>query len=248
LALHTGNRLLDLWPEDVTGPLLSSSQVVPLPPGREVFRQNGPMPHVYFPTTSVVGIVVGVEDGRQVEAKTVGCEGMVGLPLFLGLDFHPFRAVVQVSGEAVRVPAADFRRAAEPGGPIDQRLRRYALYRLRSASQTGACNALHTVEERMARWLLMAHDRAGKDEFTITHEYLAGALGVRRQTVSVVAKGLQRAGLVTYRRGILRVVNRQGLEAASCECYGVLRHLYERIMGVPDIPRRSRGRGPFNGG
>jgi CRP-like cAMP-binding protein len=240
VADHTGNRLLDLLPKADSRPLLAAAQVVSVTHGQEVYRQDGPMPHVYFPTTSVFGIVLVLDQGRLVEAKTVGNEGMIGLPVFLGADFHPFRAVVQVPGEAVRVSAATFVKVVEPGGPLDRHLRRYTLYRLRCASQTGACNAMHAVEERTARWLLMAHDRVGRNEFAITHEFLSELLGVRRQTVSIIAGTLQRAGLITYRRGVLRVLDREGLEAASCECYEIMKDLYARIMG--DDPETSPAR------
>jgi CRP-like cAMP-binding protein len=229
-AKRTGNRLLDLLSEDEASRLLSSSRIVSLPHGQVVFQQDGPMPHVYFPTTSVIGIVLVVEEGKQVEGTTVGKEGVVGLPVFLGVDFHPFRVIVQVPGEAVQVPAATLLAAAKQGSTLDRLLRRYTLYRLRCANQTGACNSIHAVEERMARWLLMAHDRAGTDEFALTHEFLSELLGVRRQTVSLIAGTLQRAGLISYRRGVLRVLDREGLESASCECYETLKQLYARIV------------------
>jgi CRP-like cAMP-binding protein len=230
-ANRTGNRILDLLPAGESSRLLSSSQAVSLPHGQKVFQQDGPIPHVYFPTTGVFGVVLLLEEGKQVEGTTVGNEGLVGLPVFLGADFHPFSVVSQVPGEALQVPAGTFLQAARPGGTLDRLLRRYTLYRLRCANQTGACSSLHSVEERMSRWLLMAHDRAGEDEFLLTHEFLAELLGVRRQTVSIIAGTLQRAGLVTYRRGVLRVLDREGLEAASCECYEAMKHLYDRIMG-----------------
>jgi CRP-like cAMP-binding protein len=129
------------------------------------------------------------------------------------------------------VPAAAFLQVAKPGSALDRLMRRYALYRLRCADQTGACNTLHSVEQRLARWLLMAHDRTGRDEFRLTHEFVSGLLGVRRQTVSIVAGTLQRAGLITYRRGVLRVLDREGRAAAGCECYEVLKRLYGRIVG-----------------
>jgi CRP-like cAMP-binding protein len=137
---------------------------------------------------------------------------------------------VQVPGEALQVPAAKLLQAAKPGSTLDRFLRRYTFYRLRYANQTGACNTLHGVEERMARWLLMTHDRAEKDEFLLTHEFMSELLGVRRQTVSIIAGTLQRAGLITYRRGLLRVLDREGLEAASCECYEVLKQMYGHIV------------------
>jgi CRP-like cAMP-binding protein len=227
---HTGNRILDLLPEEEASPLLSSAQTVLLPHGHEIYRQEGPLPHVYFPTTGVFGVVILMDEGKQVEGSTVGKEGMLGLPIFLGVDFHPFSVVSQLPGEAVQVPAATFLQAITSGSTLDRLTRRYTLYRLRCANQMGACNSQHSVEERMCRWLLLARDRAGRDEFSLTHEYLSELLGVRRQTVSIIAGTLQRAGLITYRRGVLRVLDREGLEAASCECYGVLKRLYHRIV------------------
>jgi CRP-like cAMP-binding protein len=230
VAKRTGNRILDLLPGEESSLLLSSSQAVSLLHGKVVYQDAGPMPHVYFPTTSVFGIVLAVEDGKQVEGTTVGKEGMMGLPAFLGIDFHPLRGIVQAAGEALQISTGLFRQAAKPGSALDRLLRRYTLYRLRCANQMGACNMLHSVEERLTRWLLMAHDGAGQEEFLLTHEFLGELLGVRRQTISIVAGTLQRAGLITYRRGILRVLDREGLEASSCECYTALKHLYDRIM------------------
>jgi CRP-like cAMP-binding protein len=230
LAERIGNRLLNMLPKGELGPLLSSAQVVSVSHGQVVFQQGGPVPHVYFPTTSVFGIIVVVEEGKQVEGTTVGNEGVVGLLVFLGVDFHPFRAIVQAPGEGVQVPADTVLQAAKPGSTLDLLVRRYTLYRLLCANQTGACNTIHAVEGRMARWLLMNHDRAGKDEFCLTHEFLSELLGVRRQTVSIIAGTLQRAGLITYRRGVQRVLDREGLEAASCECYEVLKRLYKRVV------------------
>ena len=232
LPKRTGNRLLDRLPQSESKALLAHARLASLGHGEEVYQQNGPMSHVFFPVTSVLGVFVLTESGQQVEGTTIGREGMLGLPVFLGLDFHPFPAISEVSGEALRVPVTDFLQAARTGGALEQLLRRYTLYRLRCANQTGACNALHTVEERVSRWLLMAREQAGQDEFILTHKFLSEMLGVRRQTITLTASALQRAGFITYSRGILRVQNRRGLEAASCGCYKVLRTLYDRIMGV----------------
>jgi CRP-like cAMP-binding protein len=191
----TGNRLLDLLSVECRQLLMAVSSVQTLPNGRVIYRQDGPIPNVYFPTTAVFGGVLVLEGGQQVEGTTIGREGMLGLPLFLGADFHPFTAISQVPGQAIQVCAADFMKATREDGTLDQLLRRYALFRLRCAKQTGACNAMHSVEERMCRWLLMAHDRVGKDEFFITHEFLSELLGVRRQTVSIVASTFQRASI-----------------------------------------------------
>jgi len=175
------------------------------------------MSHVYFPTSGVCSIVSIADNGKLVEMATIGNEGMIGLPVFLGLDFSPIRALSQVSGKALRMPATSFLRALEPGTPLDRLMRRYMAFSMRYAYQTVACNALHSLEERMCRWLLMTHDRVEEEEFKLTQEFLAEMLGVRRQSVTVVAGILQTAGFLTYRRGIVRIINRESLEAASCE-------------------------------
>jgi CRP-like cAMP-binding protein len=155
---------------------------------------------------------------------------MIGIPVVLGLEFNPSKAISQVSGKALRVRVAAFLQALEPDGALDRLLRRYIAYSLRYSYQCVACNALHSVEERMCKWLLMTHDRAGQAEFVLTQEFLAEMLGVRRQSVSIVAGTLQAAGLLSYRRGHMKIINREGLEDASCECYETLRLYYERIM------------------
>jgi CRP-like cAMP-binding protein len=155
---------------------------------------------------------------------------MVGVPVFLGLDFAPHRAVAQVAGAAVRIGRAPFTRLARPGTALERIVRRYVAYRLRQAHQAVACHALHSVEERACRWLLTTHDGTRSAPITLTHEVLAEMLGVHRQTVSIVAGTLQRAGLIAYRRGQLEVRNSAGLRDAACECYGETRRLYERIM------------------
>lgn len=231
LTKPTGNRLLDYLPESGLRRLTLSSRVVPLALGREVYQRDGAVRNVYFPTTAVLGLVLDFQEGNQVEGTTVGNEGMMGLPAFLGAHFHSFRVVTQVEGEAVEVPTNMLLREIKSDRTLDRLLRLYTYYRLRCSNQLGACNNLHTAQERMARWLLMTHDRIGNDEFPITHEFIAELLGVRRQTVSVVAGALQQADLITYRRGVLLVRNRKGLEAASCECYEALKTLYSHIMG-----------------
>ena len=172
----------------------------------------------------------GWNSRTEVEAGTVGNEGMIGLPVALGLDFSPIRAISQISGDGLRIPVPAFKKAMKPGGALDRLVRRYTAFSLRYANQMVACNLLHSVEKRMCRWLLMSHDRVEKDEFLLTHEFLAEMLGVRRQTVTVIAGTLRTASLITYRRGVIRIVNRHKLEAASCECYGVTETFYDRIM------------------
>jgi CRP-like cAMP-binding protein len=229
-ASPVGNLILDRLSGDELVPLLSAGQTISLPLSHELFREGGPVKHVYFPTKGVYGLVILGQGGERVEAATIGNEGLLGLSVFLGIDFTPYTVITQVPGDALRVPAATFLQAARAGTSLDRLLRRYAVYRMRAASQTVACNTLHCVEERMCRWLLTAHDRAAQDELPITQEFLSELLGVRRQTVALVAGTLQRAGLLTYRRGILRVLDREAMENSSCECYEATKALYERIM------------------
>ena len=227
---QTGNRLLDRLPEAEFQRLLPLWEPISLPQGHELCRQNGPMSHVYFPTSGMCSVVGATDEGKVVETDTVGNEGMIGIPVVLGLDFTPSTVISQVSGKALRMSAPSFLRALEPGGPMDRVLRRFIAFSLRYAYQTVVCNVQHSVEERMCRWLLLTQDRVGKEEFVLTQEFLAEMLGVRRQTVTVFAGTLQSAGLISYRRGTMRIIHREGLEEASCECYELTKLFYDRIM------------------
>lgn len=230
-AGDTGNRLLDRLPRGEIGPILAGARAVGVSRGQPIYERGEPVRSVYFPTTAVFSIVVRMEDGRQIEATTIGNEGLIGMIALGAPDFSPQTAIVQVAGGAYRVETGVFVEAVAAGDVLRRLVRRYAAYRLGQASQTIACNAVHSVEERMARWLLLTHDRAGSDAFSLTHEFLAEMLGIRRQSVTVTAGLLQRAGLITYRRGAVRVHDRPGLERASCECYRASRSLYERLIG-----------------
>lgn len=230
-----GNRILDRLSKSEYEPLIGSEKPVVLASGKAICEQDGPgsLHHVYFPTSGMVSLTIIMKDGKEVEVATIGNEGMIGLALALGLDSSPVRAVGQISGGGLLIPAAAFLKAMKPDGTLDNVMRRYAAYSLRYANQIVACNLLHSVEERLCRWLLMSHDRVGGDEFALTHEFISEMLGVRRQTVTAIAGTLQAAGLLAYRRGIVQVLNRQGLEAATCECYGVTSSFYDRIMKQP---------------
>jgi CRP-like cAMP-binding protein len=229
----TGNRLLDRLPRKEYKSLLPRLETIALVQGEEVCHQNGPLSHVYFPTNGVLSTIILMEDGERIEATAIGNEGMVGLAAVFGLNFSPVTTALLVPGECLRLPAPSLLQGVKRGRELDRLLHRYAAYSLRNAKQSVACNAVHSVEERMCRWLLMTQDRVGKDEFWLTHELLASMLGVRRQSVSLVAGTLQKAGFIAYQHGAMRVVDRKGLEAASCECYGVTETLYDRIMKNP---------------
>jgi CRP-like cAMP-binding protein len=206
-------------------------EAVPLAPKQVIFEANGPIPHVYFPTDGVVSLVTYLEDGPSVEIATVGREGMVGLSLFLETATIAWRAFGQVPGEALRMRAGSFRDEVERNGAFVRLLKRYTQAMLIQVAQSSACNCAHTIEQRCARWLLQTHDRVGSDEYLLTQEFLAQMLGVRRSSVSQVAGGLQKAGLIRYVRGRITVLNRAGLEATSCECYGFIRGEFERLLG-----------------
>jgi CRP-like cAMP-binding protein len=222
---RTGNRLLDRLPADEYSRLLPLAETVSLRNLEQLHQQDAPLPHVYFPKSGVLSSVIALGEGGVVEAATIGNEGMVGIPALLGLDFTTAAVTAQVPGESLRIPTPSFVQALKQSGPLDVLLRRYIAFSLRSAYQAVACNALHATEERMSRWLLTTQDRVGQREFSLTQEFLAEMLGVRRQTVQLVAGTLQTAGLITYRRGLVQVLDREGLEAASCECYGVTKAL-----------------------
>jgi CRP-like cAMP-binding protein len=189
-----------------------------------------PLRRVYFPTTTTVSLLNVMEDGSEVEVGLIGPEGLVGLSVALGLPLAIYRTICQVPGEAWQVPASVFRQTLQHSRPFDSLLRRYAAVRLRQTAQMVACNALHPATERLCRWLLMSHDRVGRDEFPMTHEFMSELLGVRRPSVTIIAGALQGAGLITYRRGLVRVKNRRELEEASCECYAVMKDLYDQIL------------------
>jgi CRP-like cAMP-binding protein len=227
---RTGNRLLDRLPEEEYDRLAPSLVSESLALKQILVEGDDPIRDVYFPTTALVSTLVVLEDGSEVETTLTGVEGMVGLPVALGIDFGLSKAICQVPGETWRLPAHAFREALEWSRPTDALFRRYAAVVLRQTAQIVACNARHPVSERLCRWLLMSHDRVGRDDFPMTHDFMAEMLGVRRQTVTVVAGTLQGAGLITVRRGMIRVVDRCRLEDASCECYGFIRALYDRIL------------------
>lgn len=230
LVRRTGNRLIDSLPKDVAKRLSFLENSEDVRQGDVVYRQDVPTSHVYFPVSAVYSHVVPLKDGKRIQAVTIGNEGMLGLHFVLGLDFSPTMTVCQVPGEALRLPAHAFLDLVRPGNYLDHLLRRYAAFYFRCAHQTAACNTTHSVEERICRWLLMIHDRTGTDEFSLTHESIAEALGIRRPTVTLVARTLRVAGFIQYQRGVVRVLDRRGLERISCECYQASRTAYESIV------------------
>jgi CRP-like cAMP-binding protein len=196
---------------------------------QELYTANEPIDYVYFPLDGVISMLAKVEGGLMVEVATVGNEGMIGLPLFLGASATPGVAFAQIPGDACRMGAARFKECVNGRNGFSGVLHRYTQALMTQISQGTACNRAHNNRQRCARWLLLTHDRVGKDEFPLTQEFLSQMMGVRRATVSEVARELQENGGIEYSRGVIRIVDRPLLEAASCVCYRIIRDEYERM-------------------
>jgi CRP-like cAMP-binding protein len=225
------NQLLALLAPDVRARLAQSMERVSLALKEVVYEAGAPITCVYFPLGGVISLVVTMADGGTVEVATIGKEGMTGIPVFLGSNHSAMKAFSQVPGEAFRLPVDAFKRElAESDGAFRTVAGRYAQAMMNQIAQGVACNHLHSIEERTARWLLMTHDRVGKDEFPLTQEFLSQMLAVRRPSVTIAAGLLEKAALITYKRGRITILDRAGLERAACECYAVVRKEYERLL------------------
>ncbi len=227
------SRLLRALPEAVRARLRPALEPVALALGDVVYEPGERPDHVYFPTECVVSLVYTMEDGRTAEMGLVGNEGVVGIALFMGGETTPNQAVVQVAGGALRMKAAVLRAEFRRGGPVQIALLRYTQALITQISQTAVCNRLHPVEQRLCRWLLLTRDRVSTDELLMTQEFIAHMLGVRREGVAEAAHHLQEAGLIRYARGHITVLDRKGLEAAVCECYGVVKTELDRLLRSP---------------
>src|SRR5262245_37114481 len=227
----TGNRLLDRLFAATHGSLGRLVESVSLPGMRQVQGSGRPIDYLYFPISAVIATTLMDQEGREIETSTVGNEGMVSVYALMGLDRCPRQCVCQIEGQSLRVPVQAFVRELARAPSAELVMKRYAAAAFRNAEQSILCNALHAVDERLARWLLLMHDRIGADEIRVTHEFLAEMLGVRRPTVSIAANALQQAGLIGYRRGVVRILERAGLEKAACECYAAMRDFSEHVLG-----------------
>ena len=235
------NRLLAALPPEDLGRLRPRLQRVEFPLRRTLQVPGEPVAAVHFPETGWASMLATLEDSDAAEVGLIGRDGMVGLPVLLGADRDDLEAMVQCPGTALRMEAAAFREELGRTPALRDLLLRYALVHHGQVARTAACNGRHHTEQRLARWLLMAHDRSESDDFPMTHEFLSMMLGVRRAGVTVAAGALQRAGLIRYDRGRMEVADRPGLEAASCECYGVVRRACDRLLGPPPPPDGARG-------
>jgi len=208
-------------------------ELVSLQLGDALYESGGRMSYVYFPTTAIVSLLSVMENGSSAEIAVVGNEGIVGIALFMGGETMPNRAVVQSAGHAYRLDGQILKQEFNRSGPVQHLLLRYTMALLAQMAQTAVCNRHHSVDQQLCRWLLLSLDRLPSNELTMTQELIANMLGVRREGVTEAAGKLQSAGLITYSRGRITVLDRPGLEERVCECYEVVRAEFNRLL--PDI-------------
>lgn len=225
---HVVNRLIDGLPPKERASVLGRCDVVEIAFGKVLFETGPTIHHAYFPLNGFISLLT-LLDGRQpLEMALIGNEGMVGITLTLGVSTAPMRAIVQGTGQALQMKAEDLKQALIECPTFKHALNRYLYVTMQQFPQLAACTHFHEIEPRLARWLLMTHDRSSSDSFHLTHEFLAGMLGVRRSGVTVAARRLQLRKLIDYRRGEITILNRKGLEKASCTCYQTLINEYEK--------------------
>ncbi|MGK2965472.1 MAG: Crp/Fnr family transcriptional regulator [Tepidiformaceae bacterium] len=228
-APQSGNLLLSAIPPAEFELLLPLLESHPLRM-RETLQEAGePTEWVYFPVSGIISMLTVLENGMMIEFATVGREGTTGIPIIHGLDEANLALVSQLPGQSLRIRTGELTAAVRRFPALAEVLRTYGGVMFAFLAQSAACNRAHIVDERLARWLLMTHDQAGGDDFQITQEFLAQMLGVSRPSVALSAAVLHKAGLIRYHRGEMTITDRGGLEAAACECYGVIRSQFDRI-------------------
>lgn len=233
LRAAKSNRILAGLPRTTLERIIPDLELKPLKM-RQVLQPSGEkLEQVVFPLLGVASMVSMGDSGDSVEVATIGCEGMVGLPLFLGGKKAAIEVFMQVPGEGLHLAATAFENHMTREVSLMRALLLYTQALLTQVTQCSACNCYHSVDQRCARWLLQTHDRVKGDEFPLTHDFLGLMLGVRRSSVSETAQALQERGLIRYHRGVITVLNRKGLEAASCECYQLITDEFERLLGSP---------------
>jgi CRP-like cAMP-binding protein len=232
------NSLLAALPRKDYLRMLERLEPVELIFGEILYEPGTPIRQIYFPSESLISLLTLVEGHLALEVGIVGREGMLGIPLGLGMANSPVQALVQGAGKALRMSAAGFRKFLQTSVPLQRELHRYTYALMAQITQTAACNRFHVVEARLARWLLMTRDRVRSGNFHMTHEFLGHMLGVRRVGVTEAASALQRRKLIEYTRGHIHILDDSGLEAASCACYELVKDMHERSPRSPN-PNRN---------
>ena len=227
----TENSLLAALPRKDRQRLLAGFEPVTLTFGEVLYESGQPIRHVYFPIDCLISLLTTVEGHGALEVGLVGYEGMIGVPLALGIDVSAVDAVVQGSGAGMRMKSASFRRELRQNRPLQRALHGYAHALMVQITQAAACNRFHAVEARLARWLLMTRDRLGTNHFHLTQELLGNMLGVLRVAVTNAAGALQRRKLISYSRGDINILDGNGLEAASCRCYQIVKNVQDHAYG-----------------
>ena len=227
---HSRNTLLSQLPLEQFEHLQRILQPVELEVPQPVYEPNQPFRYAYFPESGMISVVSVMEDGRSIEVGTIGREGIVGGMVLMDVDRVPYRYFTQLNGRAQRIETSRLKEEAERSPELRTLILRYEAAFTTQSMQGAACNGLHTVHQRCCRWLLIARDRCDSDQISLTHEFLAVMLGVRRASVTEVLGPLQDAGLVSSNRGLITILNRPGIEAGSCECYRVIADQQHRLL------------------
>ena len=227
------NQLLAALPEDELQRWLPLLEQVNLPLGLVLYESGGSLSHVYFPTTAIVSLLFVLENGGSTEIAVAGYEGVVGVSLFMGGESTPSRAVVQSAGLGYRLSSRVIKEAFNRSRPVMHLMLRYTQALMTQMTQTAVCNRHHTLDKQLCRWLLLSMDRLQGNELVMTQELIANMLGVRREGVTEAALKLQAAGLIAYARGHIKILDRQGIERRTCECYAVVKNEYDRLL--PDL-------------
>lgn len=229
------NHLLEALPEADYVRIQPMLEHITMPLGQTLYESGEQLQHVYFPTTSIVSLLYVLESGASAEIAVVGNEGILGISLFMGGETTPSQAVVQSAGYAYRMRGSLLKQEFNRGGPMMHLLLRYTQALITQMTQTAVCNRHHSIEQQLCRWLLLSLDRLSADDLNMTQELIANMLGVRREGVTEAAGRLQRAGLIEYSRGHIRVLDRPKLEKQVCECYQVVKKEFDRLL--PDMQR-----------
>jgi len=232
-----GNKLLAALSVEEYKHILPYLEPTSFSSGESIYESSKRLNYAYFPITSVISLVYNMVDGASAEMGMVGNEGLIGIALFTGGETSPNRAIVQHAGGAIRMKASAFLEEFRRGGSFQRLLLRYIQALLTQVSQKAVCNGLHSIEQRLACWLLMTHDRVGSEKLQVTQEFVSNMLGVRREGVSLTTVSLRNKGAIVCNRGFITILDRVELEVTACECYRVIKNEYDRLLGLRAFSR-----------